>query len=717
MKNRDNATNSKKSWLYQFLIFLLSGLIISALLSIIPVGRTHLIIDMSTDYTGTSHIFLSEQGNYSSKNSHSVVIQPGRNMLKFPLGISKPTIRWDALASGTNVDVHNIYLTVLGMKLRSVQVGLSPIANVLAVKPKGEGLLVVMGNEIINPQLTVDFNKTQLYQQRIVICGITGLLIAFIFLFLYISKNTFFIAFNKADRSLAAFAAQGRSDGCNPRELGVLIFIAALFYGYFLSTFSLSIDNEAAALRQNPSVWVSQGRWFTYLIEKFLLQQPSVPFAPFVILIIAFSVSYIALLRAHGYKESWKTYLTYPVFCAFPTWWAIATFYSNTPALAIGLILISFSAYLYFGQGFTGNITIHNSYARNSVIILMLACAIAAYQSLILMFASYACGILLARCLRMGRFCRISPKVLTMTVFRLMLLVIIAIIFYEVINKLTQKFIERDSGYIAKAFFNYDKTLTDPFRVLRAIFREQLAIYGGSAKRYGANLAMNGVIMFLATIVILHKNGFKSPVTFILWLGVLFAPFALHAVTGGEPLPMRTLIPIAYVSWLSCIILLSGKRSISILVSIILVGLLQIKIVGVTSQYIASATLVQSHDRILAADIYSRIGESSTDFDPDAPLKMDFYGRKSFSTIYANAWQGTMQGSFFSWDKDNIHRIINFMQVMGYQNIVVPSDAERKALNLVFDKMPVWPAAGSVKKVGDIYLIRLSKEPDPTHAL
>ncbi|TKI07872.1 glucosyltransferase domain-containing protein [Martelella alba] len=521
---------------------------------------------------------------------------------------------------------------------------------------------------------------------------------------------------DRIDLYLAARVAQARHEGFRLRELGVLIFIGAVCYGYFLTTFSLSIDNEAAALRHHPEIWVGQGRWFTFLVEKYLLQQPSVPFAPYVILIVAFAVSYAALLRAHGYRESWRTYLCYPVFCAFPTWWAIGTFYANIPALALGLMLISLGAYLYFGEGYSGNITVHHSIVKNSVIIGMLSCAIAAYQSLILMFAAYACGILLTRRLHTdGRMDTAPLKTLAMAICRLACLIILSLVLYEASNKLTQKFIMTDSGYIAKAFFNYTRTLKEPVTVLLAILREQAAIYGGATQRYGAALTINGLIIALASLAILRTRIAASWVNFILWLGVLFSPFALHLVTGGEPLPMRTLIPIAYVSWLSCIILLSARRTTSLLAGVMLIGWLQIKIIGVTSQYIASATLVQAHDRILAADIYSRIGELTADFNPDAPLKMDFYGRKHFSTVYANAWQGTMQGSFFSWSEDSIDRITNFMKVMGYPNIVIPSAAERKSLSLVFDKMPVYPAAGSVKKEGDIYLIRLSAAPDPVH--
>ncbi|XBS69243.1 glucosyltransferase domain-containing protein [Acerihabitans sp. KWT182] len=529
------------------------------------------------------------------------------------------------------MDVDALYLTVLGIKLNSVKVGLNPIGNGSAVKQNGESAWVVSQNGPDNQQLNVDFDHSQLHNKRILMCGTAGMLIAFIMLLLFDHKNTIYTSLNKADRLLTEFAQQARIDGCNFRELGILVFIGAIFYGYFLSTYSLSIDNEDAALRQHSSVWVSQGRWFTYLIEKLLLQQPSVPFAPYVILIVAFGVSYIALLKAHGYRESWRSYLAYPVFCAFPTWWAIGTFYSNIPALAIGLVLVSLSAYIYFGAGFYGNLAIHNSYAKNTLVVMMLACGIAAYQSLILLFAASACGILLTRCLHIGGLCRPSIKPLVMTLGKLILIVVMAIIMYKVINILMQRYIAHDSGYIAKAFFNYDKTLAEPFYVLHAIFKEQIAVYGGEAQRYGARLAIGGIIICLATLVILRNRFYNIKVRVLLWLGVLFIPFTLHLVTGGEPLPMRTLIPIAYVSWLSCIILLFVRRPIYILSSIILIILLQTKIIGVTSQYIASATIVQSHDRLLAADIYSRVGALSADFDPDAPLKMDFYGRKKIS--------------------------------------------------------------------------------------
>jgi hypothetical protein len=119
---------------------------------------------------------------------------------------------------------------------------------------------------------------------------------------------------------------------------------------------------------------------------------------------------------------------------------------------------------------------------------------------------------------------------------------------------------------------------------------------------------------------------------------------------------------------------------------------------------------------MLAADIYRRIGELDHTFDRSAPVEIDIYGSKPVNTLYANGWSSTMQGSFFSWDNGNIERMTIYMRIMGYENILTPTVDERIALTPSFKEMPTWPAAGSVKKVGDRYLIKLSKQPDPVHA-
>lgn len=698
-------------WIWPVIIL---SLLLTVVLLMLPIGQAQIVIDLNSKVAGTSQVFYGEKGAYSETNSTLKAINPGQNLLRFPLHGLYATVRWDPLFTGSDIEINDIHISYLGSKLISKDVVISPAHNVEYVKSSGNKILISMKDGAIDPQLYIDFSVVKIIGFHVFISLLLSIILSSIIIFCMHCKQKISSLMNSLDSTLNTFIAQIRRDKINFREIGILILIGSVLYTYFLSNFSFSIDDEYAALRHDPSVWVGQGRWFVYLIEKFVFQQPSIPFAPYIILVVSLSVSYTLLLRSHGYSEGWKTYFVYPVFCAFPMWWLISTFHANTVALAIGVFFISLSAYMYFGENCRFISKIHNSLSKNCLIICMLACAIAAYQSLLLMFVCFAFGILLVKSMHENRTDKTLIKSLLKKLLYLLLLVLLALILYVAVNTAAQKIIAGDSGYIGH-FIN-PGIINSLFEVIRSVFKEQIALYTGHANRYGANIGLNGVIICLATLVVLRVSIKKTPIALLLWLGVLISPFALHFVSGGEPLPLRTLIALAYVSWLACMLLLSGKRVSLIIASVIIIGLLQIRIFEITSQYTATATIVQSHDRILAADIYRRIGELSENFDRNAPLKIDFYGSKSVNTVYAAAWSGSMQGSFFSWDNGNIKRMTSFMKVMGYENIIMPSVDERIALTPIFTQMPVWPAAGSVKKVGGVYLVRLSKDPDPTHA-
>ncbi len=93
-------------------------------------------------------------------------------------------------------------------------------------------------------------------------------------------RQKIFTVLRSLDGRLDALMAQVRRDGLNLREIGFLSLLGAMLYSYFLTNFSFSIDDEFAALRHDPAVWVGQGRWLVYLVEKYVLPQPAVPFAP-----------------------------------------------------------------------------------------------------------------------------------------------------------------------------------------------------------------------------------------------------------------------------------------------------------------------------------------------------------------------------------------------------------------------------------------------------
>ncbi|RZO08825.1 hypothetical protein EKG40_11120 [Pseudomonas moorei] len=714
ISNKRILQKKYSSW-WWFVAFFSTGLAMSFILFFLPAGGVSLVVDLNSKAADTSQVFFSETGAYSESNSSRNNISPGRNVLNFPLGGSCSSIRWDPLNSGGSIEVNDIYVSIFGVRLDVDKISLNPLSDIEKITSVEGKFFVEMKAGVSDPKLDVGLDFNEIYRWHVFFSALFGFAIAIIVfgVLLHYFKNRSKYALDYFDFSLDCLFSKIRKEGFNFREVGVLIVIGSILYVYFLSTFSFSIDDEAAALRTDPSDWVSQGRWFVYLVERFVFPQPSIPFAPYIFLVVSLSVSYALILKAHGYATNWKTYALYPIFCAYPTWWFIAEFYSNIPAIGFGVFFISLSVYLVFSDADEDQ-SIGVCSRRNFFVVVLIACAIAAYQSLLLLFVCVVFGVLLVRCLQSGDTDRAQFKYVVRVLSKVFLLVLFALLFYVALNFLAQRIIAADSGYVG-GFINYNATLRDPLGVFFLVFHEMFLIYSGSSYWYGASIYISGVVILLAAFSALSFGLLKTTIRLFLLAGVLITPFALHFISGGVALPMRAMMAVAYVGWLSSSILVCNKRSSFFLVGAIIVGLYQIQIFSITSQYMTSATITQSHDRMLAADIYRRIGELSNNFDRNSPLKIDVYGKKTLTTVYAKGLSSAMQGSFFSWDGGNVHRMINYMKVMGYENISVLGSAERIAMTPFFNEMPVWPAAGSVRKIDDCYLVRLSNEPDPTH--
>ncbi|MGF6692086.1 hypothetical protein M2318_002155 [Metapseudomonas resinovorans] len=713
--DKENTYNNYIKMFWRAVIFLIATTVASFTIFLSPINRAVLVIDFSSSTPGISQLFFSDDRSYSEKNSVRSAVNQGRNKVNFALGAFTSSLRWDPLLTGSDIEIHNIYISVCGVDFALGKSSLEPLNQI-------DGISIVKGKTIIrmpkggiDPQLKIAANFNEINLIRATFSALLGGLLAIIASLALLDRGKLTRLMDGVDCFLTDIFERFRNCGLSLREISILSAIGAVFYIYFLSTFSLSIDDEAAAVRVDPAVWISQGRWFVYLVEKYVFPQSAIPFAPFILLVVSLAVSYSLVLRSHGISTNWKTYVTYCSFCAFPTWWLISEFYSNVPALAIGLLFVSYSLYLVFNWLGESSISGGASLSVGAAIVVMLSCAVAAYQSLLLLFLCMVFGAILTRCLWSDSAAHPTFRYCIGRLSYTAALVTLALALYFATNTLAQNFIVENSGYIDN-FLNPTEILNDPNRVVYAISYEIQNIYSGSSSIFGYNISLTAYVMAMATLSIMTLSGRKSPLALGLWAGVLLSPFAFHFVSGGMTLPMRSMISLAYVSWLASFLVLLSSRVLFVTLGLGVIAFYQIQILSVSSQYIASATITQEHDRILAADIYRRIGELSGDFDRKVPFEMDVYGFKEVGTVYAHGRTSATQGSFFAWDQGNIYRMTRYMKVMGYGEIGVPEKIERIAMTPIFNEMPVWPANGSVKKVGNRYLVRLGKTPDPVHA-
>ena len=90
------------------------------------------------------------------------------------------------------------------------------------------------------------------------------------------------------------------------------------------------------------------------------------------------------------------------------------------------------------------------------------------------------------------------------------------------------------------------------------------------------------------------------------------------------------------------------------------------------------------------------------------PIRIDINGFIAPQSVYPMVPTTTAGASFFEWDGGSPHRMVRLMNLIGYHQFVSLANARRPAFAKVYRQMPVWPRAGSVRRVGDVILVKLS---------
>lgn len=498
------------------------------------------------------------------------------------------------------------------------------------------------------------------------------------------------------------------------RELFVLVLISALANIYFLANYSPSIDDELAAVRTSSEIWIAQGRFTIYFVETLLFPQPSIPFSPYMFLVVMMALTQMLLVRAHGMMPSWRSYAAYCLFVTYPTWWLIEEFSANVPATGVGFLFVA-TALLLQAEKPVSTLRRFSRYdaGRLLAIGLLLALCAGAYQTLLLVFACGTIGIVLCRSLECtGPF---LWRQVFVQIFYGGVSMITGLVLYFVLNKLALYVSGTHPEYTAG--FIHLENLKAPIRLLGSIALQAWATYAGSAGLFGAAMPAAAVALICAAVAVAHVRPSVVLPNLLLFAVLLGMPFLLHLLTGAYGLPLRSMVALPYVIWLCAMLTFTCQRGAALVVGLMVFSLFQLQIINVTSQYTAAATLVQQQDRFMGFEIGRRMLLLRGDEGDGMPILLDVYGygKESHASLFATAKSSVARGSFFGWDKGNLKRIVAYFRVLGFDAVRAAPPAERTALTKQFEQMPVWPQEGSLRRNGDYYLLKLGKLPDAAH--
>ncbi|KHK65799.1 glucosyltransferase domain-containing protein [Pseudomonas frederiksbergensis] len=661
----------------------------------------------------TSQLFYKKLSSYSEQNSAFAKLDSSRTTFQFRLPLYDDELRWDPLEKAGTFYLKSVSINLLAYRKSVSLDDVNPTFE-LQKGIRNNRTVFVAPPGSIDPQIRIRIDSEALDIARISVAFVLAVLITLATL-IWVNWHTAILAFAEKDTLwIKQLKNALHKDQFSASEFIILFGIGIALNLIPVTSFFLSVDDEVGAYRTDPSAWISDGRWTAFLVEKFIFPLPVLPFAPNLFFYACLAISYMVILRAHNLKFNWATALAYCVFVAHPIWWFIGEFYSNLPSAGLGVMCLSIAVYI------TTRLNLSNQFNRTKILLMIiaslcLALAVGAYQSLIMFYMVIGIGSVIfafkdktteQTALLESAFKRVSYLI---AVF------LAGLALYFLLNKIAKHFYPANYGYL-DSFLRIDALITDPLLIFSLTFEEMFKIYTGSERAYGVAFFSSAVALGFSILFLVTQKTWVACLRMTLFIcALLISPFLLHFVTGGAYLPLRSMLAISFISWMSVMVILQNKGALRIF-GVALTSILIFQMITINGQYAASTILATTHDRLTAQAIYSRIAEVNPNFDRDTLASIDIYGKLSFVSRYPSPSSSTMSASFFDWDDGNANRMIRYMQLIGFQNLSVIHPTQRIELTPKFKDMPIWPAPGSVRLEDGVYLIKLSETPDPTHA-
>lgn len=483
----------------------------------------------------------------------------------------------------------------------------------------------------------------------------------------------------------------------NSYNYKLLVFsfvIAVLTYGFALTNYTLTIDNETPIYH---NFGLEFGRWGQNLI-LYGLFDGHLQF--FTLLLSLFLYSFAGIRLANIFNlESVSAYFFCALFVTFPQISYQIVFAMMSDIAPIGVLLSVFSIE-FFIKGLESK-EIKSKLLYFLLVTIVITFLLSIYQAFILITPTIYALLLLQNTFKDNFNLKTEIK----NILLLGLLVIISVILYIISVKIICPPMD-NNGYLASFISNGNGSNNQ----LLAFFLLWCQNLVGNFY-YGEKTFIIATIASIALIIgfILNKKLILIRITTLLI--ILLLPFltSLFITSGYNPPRIYVTSNIVYAFVIVFAIdyfkvFEHNFTKISILL-----------ICSVNFYYITK--LFYSSNKIFKHDV--RIAEKIDDLIlskyPNFPLtekKVFFYGY--FPYEYHNNLRlknsEIFGGSFYSWDNGNNFRLINFFKVADVADYTLLNSKED--LNKVKDSiatMPAWPNSNSIKMIDDIVVVKLGE--------
>lgn len=482
----------------------------------------------------------------------------------------------------------------------------------------------------------------------------------------------------------------------NAQLIIILIIGALAAYGFELFNFNLTIDEEVYAFSYGPNPgWIGQGRWGMYILNKIFLPYSSVPVVPLFLALAFHLFSILLILDGWEVKSTLDRALIGMINITFPTIAYAYTFSTFNYGIGFGFLCIGLSIYQFKK---------HRGWIKFLAVI-PAAFAVGIYQGFILALLA----VLLVDIISLGLN---SKKLMAKDLLNIFVIVVGALLTYFIAQKLVIYLSRIDKSEYLLNYIHPGSLFGNLKYILNQIWSTIQNVYLGKKSIYSINIPMLGVLSitllvgFVIGLIRSHISLVNKIMISFFLVVLIVLPFSIDFLSGGNvPIRVYVALPIV-VSGFGMLGLGNNLKVYKFLVTIIACFCFLQFFVS-TNHLFTSSYLSLQEDRLLAAQLIDKIQEEKAS-GVEAPKYLEIIGYITRPETELMPKIETFGSSFFEWDQGNIHRVLLFLQTVGYDDLSALPGERRAEFIPLGEVMPQWPDKGSVKVIGDTVLVKFS---------
>lgn len=482
------------------------------------------------------------------------------------------------------------------------------------------------------------------------------------------------------------------------------IVVALLTYGYEMTNFSLSIDEEVQSFDSaNWLTWISQGRWgmgvLTYIFPNGLATMPFLP-----TFLFATSLALSAVILSNIFTNSREEAFVFTgIFVSSPIWLHIGEFNTLSWGFALGLIVTAI-AIKYINMRGTQNAVIAG---------ICIGFSLAVYQGLFILYLTAALMICIKNewdlaSKQSSSFLRRNIPIITDVLKSIIVAVVIYFLMNRIFMYLSGSSLAYLNNFVNLSAYTNGEAAAASTRVLK---QTRGLLFGTDPTFLG--LGFSSLLLFWIGTIFAVKNLLGRGVSiitktyvFALSTGALLLAIFLIILSAGN-IPTRALIafPVLYaaLSAFAFKYIKKGRR----LLKLIFCGAL------FTNIYIANSLFYADHvarqrDLVMATRLIDRIED----------VGRGVFGEK-IPLVIVGSWQHELGGpalrieifgdSFFEHDGGNPGRVAAYLRLLGCRGLLPLPITEIKNELQDIKLRPSWPSKDAIFLTKSAVIVKLSE--------